>query len=141
MEILYENLEDLLGLFDSNYQYIFNAMLEYGVYNKMGYSFMGINLLIFVGFYLLYKNPYAKFFPDWILALVISGILSAAITFFIVREGLAEYLLDNDPEVVDFANTIVWSYTFINLALSLFFGLIASYGLRRFSKVQPHLPF
>lgn len=141
MEILYENLEDLLGLFASNYQYIFSAMFEYGVYNKMGYSFMGITLLIFIGFYFLYKNPYAKFFPDWILTLVISGTLCAAVTFFIVREGLAEYLLDNDPEVVDFANKMVWSYTFINFVLSLFFGIIASYGLRRFSKVQPHLPF
>jgi hypothetical protein len=141
MEALYENLEDIFGIFDENFQYMFNAMREYGVYTKMGLSFIIITLLIFSGFYFFYKNPYAKFFPHWILTLLISGVLSAIVTFSIVRQGLAEYLLDNDSEVADYANQLVFSYTFINFGLALIFGFLISYLLRMGSKVQPHLPF
>lgn len=141
MEALYENLEDIFGIFDENFQYMFNAMREYGVYNKMGLSFTMITLLIFSGFYFFYKNPYAKFFPHWILTLFMSGVLSAIVTFSIVRQGLAEYLLDNDSEVADYANQLVFSYTFINFGLALIFGFLISYLLRMGSKVQPHLPF
>lgn len=141
MEALYENLDEIFGIFNENFQYIFNAMYEYGVYNKIGLTFIGVTLLVFVGFYFFYKNPYARFFPHWILTLVISGVLSAIITFFLVREGLAEYLLDNDPEVADFANQLVSFYTFINFVLAVIFGILISQALRLGSKVQPHLPF
>jgi hypothetical protein len=72
---------------------------------------------------------------------LISGVLSAIVTFSIVRQGLAEYLLDNDSEVADYANQLVFSYTFINFGLALIFGFLISYLLRMGSKVQPHLPF
>ncbi|MEB2787323.1 hypothetical protein [Algoriphagus persicinus] len=141
MEALYENLEDIFGIFDEKFQYIFNSLREYGVYNKIGLSFIAITLLVFAGFYFLYKNPYAKLFPHWALTLAISAILSAVATFTIVREGLAEYLLDNDSEVADFANQLVSSYTFINFVLAIIFGILISQVLRLGSKVQPHLPF
>jgi hypothetical protein len=141
MEVIYEFLEDVFGIFDENFQYMFDAMREYGIYNKMGVSFLAITLLIFSSFYFFYKNPYAKFFPHWIFALLISGVLSAIVTFSVVRQGLAEYLLDNDPETSDYANQLVFSYTFINFGLALIFGFLISYLLRWGSKVQPHLPF
>lgn len=141
MVVIYENLEDILGLFNSDFQYLFDSMREYGVYNKIGLSFIVITLLVFSGFYFLYKNPYAKLFPHWVLTLAISAVFSAVATFIIVREGLAEYLLDNDPKVSDFANQLVLSYTFINFVLAVIFGILISQLLRLGSKVQPHLPF
>lgn len=141
MNILYENLEDMLGLFDSDYQYIFDALLDYGVYNSLGFSFIGITLAIFIVFYYFYKNPYATFFPHWTITLLIATISSAVATFFIARTGLAEFLLDSDPNVSEFANDLVIAYTLINLVLALIFGFVISYLLRLGSKVQPHLPF
>lgn len=141
MEVIYEFLEDAFGIFDENFQYMFDSMREYGVYNKMGLSFIAITLLVFAGFYFFYKNPYAKLFPHWVLTLAISAVFSAVATFIIVREGLAEYLLDNDPEVADFANQLVSSYTAINFGLAVIFGILISQALRLGSKVQPHLPF
>lgn len=141
MEVLYENLEGIFGIFDAKFQYIFDAMLQYGVYNKIGITFFVITLMVFAGFYFFYKNPYAKFFPHWVGVLLTSGILSAVATFFHVREGLAEFLLDNDSEVADFANQLVFSYTFMNFGLALIFGFLISQVLRLGSKVQPHLPF
>ncbi|NVJ48371.1 MAG: hypothetical protein HWE07_14650 [Cytophagia bacterium] len=141
MEVLYENLEDIFGIFNSDFQFLFDSIRDNGVYNLMGFSFLAITFFVFAGFYFLYKNPYAKFFPDWVLALVISGVLSAIVTFSIARGGLAEYLLDNDPEVVDFANKMVWFYTMMNLGLTVIFGFLISFVLRLKSKVQPHLPF
>lgn len=141
MEILYEYAEDILGIFNSDFQYIFDSMREYGVYNKIGFSFLGITLMIFAGFYFFYKNPYAKLFPHWVLTLILSAIFSALATYIHVREGLAEYLLDNDPQVADFAYQLVWSYTSINFVLAVIFGVFISQVLRFGSKIQPHLPF
>ncbi|SDD65057.1 hypothetical protein SAMN04488104_104418 [Algoriphagus faecimaris] len=141
MEVIYENLEEVFGIFNENFQYIFNSMYLNGVYNKMGLSFIAITLFVFAGFYFFYKNPYAKFFPHWVGFLLISGALSVVVTIAIAREGLAEYLLDSDPEVVDFANKMISFYTMMNLCLALIFGFLISFVLRLKSKVQPHLPF
>ena len=140
MKVLYEILEDKLGLFDSNYQYIFDSMLEYGVYNKIGLSFIGVTLLMMAAFYYLYKNPYAKI-THWFLALIISAVIGSWMTYSLSRNGLAEYILDSDQAVVSFTNNLILAYTGINFVLALIFGFIASFALRLGSKVQPHLPF
>ncbi len=141
MEILYENLEELFGMFNSDFQNIFDSMRDYGVYNKIGLSFIVITSVLFLGFYFFYKNPYAKLFPHWILTLLVSGLLSAFAAYFIVRTGLAEHLLNGDSETVNFTESLVLSYTFMNLVLALIFGFLISQALRLGSKIQPHLPF
>ncbi|MGW8123621.1 hypothetical protein ACV07N_13265 [Roseivirga echinicomitans] len=141
MKIIYENLEDLFGLFDSNYQTIFDSMISYGLYNKIGVAFLIASILFFAPFYFLYKNPYARLFPHWTVTLLVSSLIASTATFFILRQGLAEYILDSDQEVVAFTNNLILFYTITNLLLAALFGLAISFLLRKGSKVQPHLPF
>ena len=141
MAALYQLFEIWLGLYKEEYEYIFFELYKEGTYNIFGLSVLIPSLVILSLFYFVYKNPYAKAFPDYLISLLMAAVFSAFLTFYFSRVSLAAYLVDPEEEISAFASKLNWAYTIINFVLTIIISFLISFILRLKSKVQPQLPF
>ena len=140
--------EKFLGLFNQDYYLIFEALKEYNGYLYMFLSFTIIPLLIFILFYLLYKNPYAKLL-HWVITLVFSAVATGIVAWWIANNqifnsyspDLIEALSDPELHYEEYAKGLCRQYAIYLFVLSLIMGFIYSLIIKRFSKNQIHLPF
>jgi hypothetical protein len=137
---IYEFFENVFGIFDNQFSMVFQTLFEKGGYNNMGMLLLFIPLVFLLLFYLLWKFPYATFW-HWLIYIGIIAIIVGASTFGSVRLTLAKFLVDSNPLIADFTETLVLKYAILNAFLSLIISLIYSLVLRLYSKVQMHLPF
>tara|TARA_R110001599_G_scaffold242579_1_gene442218 strand:- start:28132 stop:28554 length:423 start_codon:yes stop_codon:yes gene_type:complete len=140
MAWLYQFLEDILGLYKEEFEFIFNRMYEETIYTKMGLLTLLISGGLMALFYFLYNNPYAKLL-HWITAMLISGVIVSIITFGVITSGLADYLVDSDLEVQDFTKNLRFWYAGLNFVLACICSFLWSLILRKWSKIQMHIPF
>jgi hypothetical protein len=140
MAWLYQFLEDILGLYKEEFEFIFNRMYEDTVYTKIALLAIFISGGLMSLFYFLYNNPYAKLL-HWLAAILISGVIVSIITFSVVTSGLADYLVDSDLEVQDFTKSLRIWYVGLNFILACICSFLWSLLLRKWSKIQMHIPF
>ncbi len=140
MNNIYEFFENAFGIFVNQFSMVFQTFFEKGGYNNMGMLLLFIPLVFLLLFYLLWKYPYATFW-HWLIYVGIIAVIVGVSTFSSDRLTLAKFLVHSNPEIVDFTEALVLKYAILNACLSLLVSFIYSLILRRFSKVQMHLPF
>ena len=140
MASFYEFFENMLGFFNNDYAIVFQTLYENGGYNDMGLILIIIPVLFLLLFYLIWKYPYATI-VHWFLYISLIALIVGGSTYGAVRLDVADYLVDTDPEVVDFTNSLVLKYTLLNIILALVISFLYSLILKLISKVQMHLPF
>ncbi len=106
----------------------------------MGMILIIIPLVILLLFYLVWRYPYGTKL-HWFITIIIIALIVGGSTYGAVRLTLADSLVSQDPNIVDFTSLLVFKYTMLNATLSLIVSFLYSLGLRQFSKVQMHLPF
>ncbi len=139
-EPFYEFFEKSFGIFDNNFSMVFQTLFENGGYNNMGLILLFIPLVFLLLFYFIWKYPYGTIW-HWLISLGIITIIVGAATFGSVSLAIAKFLVDTNQVVADFTSSLVWKYAILNAFLSLLISFLFSLILRRFSKVQMHLPF
>jgi hypothetical protein len=140
--------EALFGLYEAKFSLIFDTLFDYGGYNLLGFTFLVIPLMMFAGFYFLWKYPYGKFW-HWLLWLIITFIITSGISlgisnneiFLSENQQLIDALADPESGYEQYAYTLPLKYAFFNGLLSLIIGFLYSLILKQFSKIQIHLPF
>lgn len=140
MASFYEFFENMLGFFNNDYAIVFQTLYENGGYNDMGLILIIIPVIFLLLFYLIWKYPYATI-VHWFLYISLIALIVGGSTYGAVRLDVADYLVDTDPEVVDFTNSLVLKYTLLNIILALVISFLYSLILKLISKVQMHLPF
>ncbi len=135
----YEFFENLLGLFDTNFSIVFQTLFNNGGYNTMGFILIGIPLVFLILFYFLWKYPYATFW-HWFIYIGFIALIVAGLTYSMVSSGISKMLVHSNPLIAEFSESLVLSYTILNACLSLIVSFIYSLILRKFSKIQMHLP-
>ena len=139
--------ETIFGLYNAQFELIFNELYENGGYILLGLSFFTLPLFMFIIFYLLWKYPYGKLW-HWFFWLLITVVVTIGISWGIAsneifssdNQALNEALLDPDSGYIVYASTLPPKYALINGGMSLFLGFIYSLILKQFSKIQIHLP-
>jgi len=137
---IYEFFENALGIFDNNFSMVFQTLFEKGGYNNMGMLLLFIPFVFLLLFYLVWKYPYATFW-HWLIYVCVIAVIVGVSTFGSVRLTLAKFLVHSNPLIADFTGVLVIKYAFLNACLSLVISFIYSLILRKYSKVQMHLPF
>ena len=140
--------ETFLRLYDEQFYLIFNTLYDNGSYTFLGLTFIGVPLVVFAHFYLLWKYPYGNFW-HWFLWLSIAFIIAGGISWGILdseiflsdTQLLIDALADPKSRYEEYANTLHLKYTLLNGLLGMMAGFIWSLMLKRFSKIQIHLPF
>ena len=140
--------ESFFGLYDPQFSLIFDTLYDYGGYVLLGITFLAVPLLMFIGFYYLWKNPYGKFW-HWFLWLIICLLITGGISwgisnneiFLSDNQGLIDALADKESGYEEFAKTLPLKYALFNGLLSACLGFVYSVILKQFSKIQIHLPF
>jgi hypothetical protein len=140
MNNIYEFFENIFGIYDNQFSIIFQTLFDKGGYNNLGMLLLFIPLIFLLLFYLLWKYPYATFW-HWIIYVGIIAVTVGVLTYSSVRLTLAKFLVHSNPSIADFTGALVLKYAILNAFLSLVVSFIFSLILRRFSKVQMHLPF
>lgn len=136
----YEFFENLLGFYNSSFSIVFQNFYQSGGYTDMGMILIIIPLVILLLFYLVWRYPYGTKL-HWFITIIIIALIVGGSTYGAVRLTLADSLVSQDPNIVDFTSLLVFKYTMLNATLSLIVSFLYSLGLRQFSKVQMHLPF
>ncbi len=140
--------ETVFGIYDSQFSLIFNTLYDDGGYVKLGLTLFLAPLFLWSLFYYAWKNPYGKFL-HWFVWLVISFLIVGGVTWGIANN---EIFVSNNQALIDaiddpnsgykqFAQTLPLNYTWVNGALTLILGFVYSIILKRWSKIQIHLPF
>lgn len=136
----YEFFDTLFGIFDNSFNVVFQMLFDKGGYNTMGFILIGIPLVFLILFYFLWKYPYATFW-HWLLYIGAIAIFVGGLTYSMVSSDLAIFLVHSNPLIAEFTESLVLSYAILNACLSLAVSFIYSLILRKFSKIQMHLPF
>ncbi len=139
-EPFYEFFEKSFGIFDNNFSMVFQTFFINGGYNSIGLLLLIIPLIFLSLFYFIWRYPYGTIW-HWLISLSIIAIIVAASTFGSVSLSLAKFLVDPNPLIADFTGSLVWKYAILNGFLAIGISFIFSLILRRYSKVQMHLPF
>jgi len=140
--------ESWLGLFNSSFSLIFDNLFEHGGYIKLGVTFILVPLILWFAFYYFWKYPYAKLW-HWIVWLAITAIIVSAITYSIANteifasnnQALNDAIADETTGYKNYAASLPFSYAIYNGLFAIVVGLIYSFIMKQFSKVQIHLPF
>ena len=140
--------ETIFGLYDSQFSRIFDTLYDNGGYNLLGITFIFIPLIMFAGFYFLWRYPYGKIW-HWFLWLIIAFLITSSISwgisnneiFLSDNQALIDALSDPETRYEEYANTLTIKHAFFNGLLSIASGFIWSLLLKPFSKIQIHLPF
>lgn len=140
--------ESVFGLWNSQYDLIFQVLFDNNGYTMFGLTFLLMPLLFFIVFYLLWRYPYAKIW-HWFLWLVLTSIVTGLITsgiayneiFLSDVQELNNAIATPSSGYEDYANSLPLKYALINGGLALALGFVYSLVLKQFSKSQIHLPF
>lgn len=139
--------ETALGLYNPDYNLIFETLYDKGGYVLLGVSTVLIPLVIWTLSYRLIKYPYAKLW-HWIGLLLIISIVVAAASMGIVNneiytsgDPLISALGDPESGYKGYADSLPVKYALRNGILSILISFISSLPLKRISKSQTHLPF
>ena len=135
-------------LFNPGYNLIFSTLYDDGVYTNLLLSLVFISLLFWVLFYFVLKYPYGTIL-HWIGWLIISALTVAVVTYSFANSGifssnnkaLNDALADSSTGYASFADSLPMKFAAINFVLALPIGFAYSLFLKRFSKIQVHLPF
>ena len=135
-------------IYNSDYYLLFYHLEENGEYRNFALIFIFIPLIVMTLFYLVYKNPYAKWWY-WLIAVIISAVLvwfaTRQVAYIAIFESsnteLNDALADFDSGYESYAIPLPFLYANYNTSVSIIFGFFWSIILRPFSKIQKHLPF
>jgi vacuolar-type H+-ATPase subunit I/STV1 len=136
----YETFENIFSFFDNQFNFVFQTMYDDRGYSQMGLIFILVSLFLLLAFYLLWKYPYGKLW-HWCVWLGIISVTVLVLTYNSASLTLGIYLIDPNPDLANYTQSLIIKYAILNAILSIVASLIFSLGLRRFSKIQMHLPF
>lgn len=147
-EIFATIYEVWLGLFNQDFDLIFSNLFDNGGYIKMGLSFVLVPLVCFLLFYYLWKYPYGKLW-HWLLWLGIIFIIVFGVTYSIAsgeifssnNQALNDAIADSSTGYQNYGSSLPFKYALWNGMFSIIMGVIYSFFMKRFSKIQIHLPF
>ncbi len=147
-EIFATIYEVWLSLFNPDFDLIFSTLFNDGGYIKLGLSFILVPLFCWLSFYYLWKYPYGKLW-HWFLWLGIIFIIVFGLTYSIAsseifssnNQALNDALADSSTGYQNYASTLPSSYALWNGIFSIGMGIIYTLIMKRFSKIQIHLPF
>ena len=138
--------DTLFGIFDPNYYLIFNHLYDNGGYTSMGFILLLVPLLCWLLFYFLMTYPYGKFY-HWFIVLLVTALVVFGLTYGAANTEIFSSNNQNlnnalsNSNFSDFASSLPIQYALINGLLTLIVGFLYSLFLKRFSKIQTHLPF
>ena len=140
--------ETVFPIYKPEFFLVFQTLYDYGGYTYLGLTFLITPLIMFGGFYFLWKYPYGTIW-HWVSWLVIIILTTGGITWSIANneiflsdnQALLDALADPDSGYEEFANTLPLKYALVNGLLSLIVGFVYSIIFKQFSKIQIHLPF
>jgi hypothetical protein len=138
----------VLGFLNANsYPILDYALDESNTYFKLVLLCFVLPILYWLVFYKLYSNPYAKLF-HYLIALLLSLVLIGFLSYSLVNEALwgsnnqaLNDLLATDQSAIEIADALPLYLSIYNVILSAILGFVYSIFLKRFSKIQMHLPF
>ena len=138
--------DTLFGIFDPNYYLIFNHLYDNGGYTSMGFILLLVPLLCWLLFYFLMTYPYGKL-SHWFIVLLFTALVVFGLTYGTANTEIFSSNNQNlnnalsNSNYSDFAGSLPIKYALINGILTLIVGFLYSLFLKRFSKIQTHLPF
>jgi len=140
--------ETVFPIYDPQFFLIFDTLFNDGGYIYMGLTFILTPMIMFAGFYFLWKYPYGTIW-HWVGWFIIIILLTGGITwgvanneiFLTDNQTLLDAIADSDSGYENFANTLPLQYALVNSLLSIFVGFVYSLVFKQFSKIQIHLPF
>ena len=143
MSALYEFL-----LYSNKFPLIFDNLYQNDIYNYLALIFILLPLSFMLLFYFFWKSPYGKFW-HWFIWLLLAAIGTAVISgvyvnhaiFFSDNQLLNEALADSASGYEKYANTLPLKYALFNGLIGLLMGFLLSLFIKRYSKIQIHLPF
>lgn len=138
----------VLGFLNANSYPILDYALDVSnSYFKLVLLCFVLPIFYWLVFYKLYSNPYATLF-HYLIALLLSLVLIGFLSYSLVNEALwgsnnqaLNDLLASDQTAIEIADALPLYLCIYNLLLSAILGFGYSIFLKRFSKVQMHLPF
>lgn len=145
MYLLYYLVLDFLNA--NNYPIIDSVLEESKTYTVLGILSFILPIFYWLIFYKIYSYPYAKLM-HYLIALVLSLLFVGFLSFTVVNEALwgsnnqaLNNLLESDQTAIEIADTLPLYLGIYNVFLSAILGFACSLFLKRFSKIQMHLPF
>lgn len=138
--------DTLFGVYDQNYDLVYTHLFDNGGYTYFGLIFLLIPIAGWLLFYFVWNYPYGKFI-HWLIWLLVVTLITMGATYGVadaqifsssnqeLNDALAEVLFS------DYCSSLPMTYTLINGLLAAIVGILSSLILKRFSKVQIHLPF
>ena len=131
----------------NSYPVLDYALDESNTYFKLVFICFVLPIFYWLGFYKFYSNPYTKFF-HYLIALLLSLVIIGFLSYTLVNEALwgsnnqaLNDLLASDQNAIELADSLPLYLSIYNVFLSAFLGFGYSILLKRFSKLQMHLPF
>ncbi len=141
------------GLWDENFQLIFNLMYDTNGYLKIGIIWLLVPIVLNALFYFLWKNPHSKFW-HWLVWQIVIGAIVLGVDWTIAENIVfyppqywanAQQLLNayGDPNsgYGDYASWLTMVYGLVSGGLALVMGFISSMIYKFFTKHHTHLPF
>jgi hypothetical protein len=132
------------NIFGSWYEnFVYHGVYSLELFNNNFYTYFGlimiiIPLVVMAVFYFINKNPYGKLW-HWLIAWIIAGAIVTIVSYNMLREELAVYVLDpeNYPDVSGF----VMNLSLTSLAYSMVVGFAISLLYKQVPGPQSTLPF
>jgi len=140
--------ETWFSIYEPNYRLLFDTLYNGNGYIYLGLSFIIIPLICWYLFYYTWKFPYGNFL-HWLLWMLIAVVIVFASTWSIANseifasnnQKLIEALNDPETGYKEYATSLPTMYGSINSLMALLLGFIFALFMKRYSKVQTHLPF
>lgn len=137
----------LLDVFASDYELFYGVFDSSNVYILLFLSGFLLPLLLWAIFYVLVNYPYTKIY-HWIFLILIILIAVFAISYSqvnitIVGSNSEEFnnLLASDQDAENIGNSLPIYFGLLNVLYAFVSSLCYCFVLKRFSKIQMHLPF
>lgn len=139
--------DTIFGIYDPSFHNpVFQHLYESGFYILLGLVFLIIPIILLSLFYFLWKYPYGNIWHWLIWSFII------LIVVFLVSFGISDSFIlnSNNPEMhncynlsecYNYIGSLPLKYSLANTSISLIIILIISLIIKRYSKIQTHLPF
>lgn len=145
MYLLYSIVLDFLNA--NSYPILDFALDESNTYFKLVLLSFALPIFYWLVFYKFYSNPYATLI-HYLIALLLSLALIGFLSYSLVNEALwgsnnqaLNELLASDQTAIEIADALPIYLSIFNVILGAILGFGYSLFLKRFSKIQMHLPF
>lgn len=137
----------LLDAFASNYGLFFEVFDSSNIYTLLFLSGFLLPLFLWAIFYFLVNYPYAKIY-HWIFVILVIliavfGISYSLVNTTIVGSTIEEFnnLLASDQDAENVANSLPIYFGLLNVLYAFLSSICYCFVLKRYSKIQMHLPF